>query len=82
MMDQAHAEAIRRRACHRKQSYSAGTARKVAAEACTPTKNIRPYRCPFCAQWHIGHVPAMREVRDLAAAVRWFATGYEGDPDA
>ncbi len=31
---------------------------------------MSPYRCPFCSSWHIGHIPSMRALEDLAATIR------------
>ncbi len=85
-MNQAAAEEVRERACTSKLSYCRTTARSVAAEQSRLSGlELRAYRCPFhCGTgpapvWHIGRIPSPESVALLAAAVRFFATGYEGE---
>lgn len=84
MMDQALAEQIRHRTCEGKSKIdSPVAARRFAKEAeANPHPGtggpIRAYRCPFCGSWHLGHVPSVKGMADLAAAVRFFGTGFEG----
>lgn len=71
-MDQAEAERVRWQVCGRKQPLG----REAAARVCAESPALRSYRCPFCSAYHVGHVPAMAQVREIADAVRWFATGF------
>lgn len=57
-------------ACVRKKPFGVAAAhRRVVAEQHGDPR-LRAYRCPFCGAWHLGHVPSMKQVRKLAAAIR------------
>lgn len=51
----ASKRAIRRKACGKKKRYATPEdAKKVAWRT---YRGLRPYKCEFCGQFHLGHVP-------------------------
>lgn len=78
IVDTFDARAVIDRACRSKHDYSTpGEARSAAREASRRSGGIiRPYRCPFgdgCrhhAHWHIGHLPSLERLADIARAIR------------
>lgn len=66
------------RACRTKHAFDLpGDARHAAREATLRTGDrIRAYRCPFGdgtrkhAHWHIGHIPSLEGLEDIARAIR------------
>lgn len=89
-MNELTAVAVRQRACESKHKLSMTSAREMAqrlnvsedraAHRGGDQRALRAYRCPFCGKWHVGGVPSLEELQELADAVRFFATGYQGDP--
>lgn len=80
-MRESEARRVRLIGCGCKSRFGRDTARGRAGELTVETgEAIRAYRCPFGGDhWHVGHVPTMETVAEVAAAIRFFATGYEGD---
>jgi hypothetical protein len=78
LVDSFNREAVIDRACRSKHDYpTPGDARAAAREASRRSGDtIRSYRCPFgdgCwkhAHWHIGHLPSLDSLRDIARAIR------------
>lgn len=66
------------RACRSKHPFDTpGEARRVARQDSLRTgERIRAYRCPFgdgtskVAHWHVGHVPSLEGLQDIARAIR------------
>lgn len=48
---------------HPDASHARGHARALGDQ-------YRPYRCPFCASWHVGHIPSMKTVEQIARVIR------------
>ena len=50
------------RGCSRKFAYSSKTiAHRVAKKVRQRSgEDVREYRCQFCGDWHIGHVPSSK----------------------
>jgi hypothetical protein len=47
---------IRGRACESKAVYlSRGEARQYLRSGRRMDRAVKPYRCPFCSRWHLGH---------------------------
>jgi len=63
-------EATVRRCCTTKTAMGQQAARAVAGRARAEGIALHPYRCPFCGAWHVGHVPSVRGVEAIAAAIR------------
>ena len=66
----ASKRAIRRKSCDGKIQYAdQGTAWKVShrlmAAKPSGTSGATPYKCQFCARWHVGHRPqrVMKAIR-------------------
>lgn len=59
--------AVEVRVCGTKVRYGAKAAR---ARADSYGNDVRPYRCPFCGGYHVGHAPSMQSVETIAAAIR------------
>lgn len=60
---------LRARSCEDKRAYATfAAAQRIARrlEVLQLDGTVRPYRCAFCASWHIGHPPAA--VLPLSAA--------------
>jgi hypothetical protein len=62
--------AKRRKQCERKYPYPSEVAAKRDAFRLRQSTHewIDAYRCEFCSQWHVGHVP--KRVRQAIAARR------------
>jgi hypothetical protein len=81
-MNADEAERVRTVSCTAKLRYSRATARAVAKDLSTPERSLAAYRCAFDHEdghWHVGRVPSMRTIADVAAAIRFFGTGFEGE---
>lgn len=37
-----------------------------------PGKHVRPYRCPDCELWHLGHLPVVVLVGEVSAS-EWYS---------
>jgi hypothetical protein len=49
----------RRRACGEKRRYASEEAARVAMRAVRESGDwMGVYKCRFCQQWHVGHMPA------------------------
>lgn len=78
VVDTFDAEMVIDHACRTKHEYTTpGEARAAAREASRRSGDIiRSYRCPFgdgCwkhAHWHIGHLPSLEGLADIARAIR------------
>lgn len=71
-MTPAEADAIRDHACTRKHRLGLDAASRVAAD----TPGLAKYRCPFCRSWHVGHVPSLDALQQIAAAIRVLSQEY------
>jgi hypothetical protein len=60
------------RACRRKHRFSNVHDAFRAAERASKRsgRQIVKYRCPFCGTFHIGRVPSMAVLREIADAIR------------
>lgn len=75
-MTPAEAEQVRSRSCESKNAYSMEGARTVAA---TAGGIVRAYRCPFLrSHWHVGHVPTVEKLTEIADAIRTLAGNGPG----
>jgi hypothetical protein len=63
-------EAIRQRACVRKQAYGAKAAREIAADRNRVENVHQAYRCQFGDHYHVGHRLSWEGVVRLAALLR------------
>lgn len=83
-MTRDEAEAIRARCCAGKARYaSPGHARRDAFAVMAHNGDGRPvrsYRCPFCHNWHVGHVPDLEGLAALATAIRVLSGNLEATP--
>lgn len=47
---------VRERSCTQKKRYATATeAQRAFLHTLTPGEYVRPYRCGFCSQFHLGH---------------------------
>lgn len=68
-MSLSGAREIRFHACERKQRMGSDLARFVASKK----NGVNRYRCPFCRAWHVGKVPSLRALHQIADALRVLA---------
>jgi hypothetical protein len=61
---------IEERVCGTKRRLHRREARTVAQRFRHHGHRVSPYRCPFCGSWHVGHVPSMTTVAQIAQAIR------------
>lgn len=79
------AQEVVEHACGRKRAFDTpGEARRVARSASRSSGDlIRSYRCPFgdgCrahAHWHVGHLPSLEGLEDIARAIRELHQGVK-----
>jgi hypothetical protein len=74
IVDDQHYLRVRERTCDRKIRYGPRLARSTAARMRGQGENVSAYRCPFSApetHWHVGHMPSMESLQELADAVRY-----------
>ncbi len=65
------ADELRRRHCDGKVPRTATQARRLAAHFhADGDLRMCAYRCVFCHAWHVGHIPSMRAVREMARLIR------------
>lgn len=57
-------------ACGRKRALDRRHAQKVARAARERGERVSAYPCPFCESWHVGHVPSLDSMEDIARAIR------------
>lgn len=57
-------------ACTRKRAVDRRTALRTARKMRAEGEAVSAYRCPFCDAWHVGHVPSLDGLEDLAHAIR------------
>lgn len=70
------------RACDGKAPYGRDTARQIVARMRhAGDTNASAYRCPWGREnhWHVGHVPSVERLEEIAAAIR--NRTNEGDTD-
>jgi hypothetical protein len=73
IVNNAELDAIRERACKRKEMLGPRRARNLAAEVRLKGEDVQAYRCPFCPGWHLGHALSWEGVVQLAEALRFRA---------
>jgi hypothetical protein len=66
----ASSEAVIERACTRKARLGMRTAQRLARWKRVEGHEVSAYRCPFCGSWHVGHVPSVEGLEQLARAIR------------
>lgn len=63
-----------RDACERKYAYGRQQGAAEALDRMTEqgheTDGLRPYRCPFCRRWHLGHGLSVEGMAELAREIR------------
>lgn len=68
---QPKTRAIIEHACLEKKRWSRNGAWDAVARLRRKGDQVSAYRCPFKGDhWHVGHIPSMATVEDLALAVR------------
>lgn len=63
-------DALQARMCDGKTAMGAKAARECAQRMRSEGHRVSPYRCCFCEDWHVGHVPSMTTVELIADAIR------------
>lgn len=67
------AEQVKAKVCGKKTPHPDPPSARRAAASLNKTTNGKPYshyRCPVCHQWHVGHVPSMRTLQEVADLIR------------
>jgi hypothetical protein len=72
-MNATELDTLQERACTGKSKMGPVAARNAAASMRLNGEDVQPYRCPFCACWHVGHTMAWEGVEHLAEALRFRA---------
>lgn len=67
-MSIGEALSIARWACGRKYRYP--TVYAAQKDQTVVRGETKPYRCPFCSGWHVGHPPSMEALGRIAEAIR------------
>lgn len=70
MMSYEDAATVRFYACDRKQRFRTPA---EARQSNPVARGARPYRCPFCSWFHVGHTPSMKTLKKVAQAIRVLA---------
>jgi hypothetical protein len=54
---------LRRQSCEGKVRHETAGAAWIAAKRTGDGRETKPYRCPFCGLWHVGHLPHRKTTR-------------------
>lgn len=67
------AEQVKAKVCGKKVPYPGSQAARQMAKRLNRDERTSPYsayRCPVCHKWHVGHVPSMESVQEIADMIR------------
>lgn len=65
-----HRERCRRKARYRHQDEARQVLERRTVDDPAAVAGVRPYHCPFCRGWHLGHVPSLETMEHIAAEIR------------
>lgn len=56
--------------CAGKIRYGVQLSHTIAERLRARGRAVTAYRCPWCGSWHLGHVPSIDRLREIADAIR------------